>query len=565
MRRGCTGNLNTTKKKSPKRHSKADNNRWNRPAPHSQDKNELSKKSVRDSSVKRDRSPSQSPELIKPASKRRDLSVKAFPSREEQITMADGIDGEDMKEVKENMKILNDRVNTLYNDYSKSTKSDCEQFKIDITDIKKSLNDQSIEIDLLKKENKTLKGSLEIVQGVLTRKDKEIMELKKEMLDSKIRSMSMNLVFSGIPDEVNEHPRVLRNKMNDFFVNALKIPPPELQQIQVAKMHRARGDARRGIRPVVMKLATDDSKKIILDHTANLKHIPNVYVNEQFPPEVNEKRKGLLKKRKELQAQGVKAKLVVDKLYINGKEWKENIPPTNININNYKEAQRIHVYHAPKISALSSTFQGHVIKLDDPTLYKAALYKLFQDQVVARATHNIWAIKCGNEVAYDDDGEHMAGFKLLEVLRNHNINNILVVVTRWYGGTHLGPQRFKYITDAAMQSLEHAGIIKPQEEGNPAMLLTKTPTLSFRSEIEETATAIVQDLPDTNKINTITGDTLDQQQTQQQQEKPESDLRQRNIFGMEQNSSNEIESTKSGSHPGGLPQTRFQEVVQPSG
>ena len=33
-------------------------------------------------------------------------------------------------------------------------------------------------------------------------------------------------------------------------------------------------------------------------------------------------------------------------------------------------------------------------------------------------------------------------------------NNVLVVVSRWFGGVHLGPARFKYIANTARELLE---------------------------------------------------------------------------------------------------------------
>lgn len=38
--------------------------------------------------------------------------------------------------------------------------------------------------------------------------------------------------------------------------------------------------------------------------------------------------------------------------------------------------------------------------------------------------------------------------------------NVMVVVTRWYGGVHLGPDRFKHINNCARQLLEEYGYIK---------------------------------------------------------------------------------------------------------
>lgn len=45
------------------------------------------------------------------------------------------------------------------------------------------------------------------------------------------------------------------------------------------------------------------------------------------------------------------------------------------------------------------------------------------------------------------------------------INNVLLVVTRWFGGTHLGPDRFKHINHAARNALEMGGFLD-QVEGN---------------------------------------------------------------------------------------------------
>lgn len=40
------------------------------------------------------------------------------------------------------------------------------------------------------------------------------------------------------------------------------------------------------------------------------------------------------------------------------------------------------------------------------------------------------------------------------------IQDVMVVVTRWYGGIHLGPDRFRHIASAARQALVDSGIAK---------------------------------------------------------------------------------------------------------
>ena len=59
----------------------------------------------------------------------------------------------------------------------------------------------------------------------------------------------------------------------------------------------------------------------------------------------------------------------------------------------------------------------------------------------------------------DDDGETHAGSRMLHLLEILECQNILVVVSRWYGGIQLGPDRFKHINNAARNVLEIAGIV----------------------------------------------------------------------------------------------------------
>lgn len=55
---------------------------------------------------------------------------------------------------------------------------------------------------------------------------------------------------------------------------------------------------------------------------------------------------------------------------------------------------------------------------------------------------------------FDDDGEDAAGGRLLHMLKLLNATNRIVIVTRWFGGVHLGPSRFKHINNAARIVLE---------------------------------------------------------------------------------------------------------------
>ena len=74
------------------------------------------------------------------------------------------------------------------------------------------------------------------------------------------------------------------------------------------------------------------------------------------------------------------------------------------------------------------------------------LATLKRDKKIAKATHNSWAVILSDEGAIkDDDGESGAGAVILRMLEREGLVDCIVVVTRWYGGVHLGGDRFAHV------------------------------------------------------------------------------------------------------------------------
>jgi putative IMPACT (imprinted ancient) family translation regulator len=72
----------------------------------------------------------------------------------------------------------------------------------------------------------------------------------------------------------------------------------------------------------------------------------------------------------------------------------------------------------------------------------------------AKATHNTWAvIFADGEQVKNDDGESGAGTLILQMLERENLHNHIVVVTRWYGGVHLGGDRFRHVKTCVQEYL----------------------------------------------------------------------------------------------------------------
>jgi hypothetical protein len=89
-------------------------------------------------------------------------------------------------------------------------------------------------------------------------------------------------------------------------------------------------------------------------------------------------------------------------------------------------------------------------------------YLLSTDRKVAKASHNMtaWRIKGLNDATYqdcDDDGETAAGGRMLHLMQLMDVWDVMVVVTRWYGGVHLGPDRFRLINIATKDALVQGG------------------------------------------------------------------------------------------------------------
>ncbi len=56
------------------------------------------------------------------------------------------------------------------------------------------------------------------------------------------------------------------------------------------------------------------------------------------------------------------------------------------------------------------------------------------------ATHNCWAYCIGQDYRFNDDGEvtSTGGRPILQAIEGQAMDRVVVVVTRWYGGTKLG-------------------------------------------------------------------------------------------------------------------------------
>ncbi|KAJ8661481.1 hypothetical protein O0I10_002747 [Lichtheimia ornata] len=168
----------------------------------------------------------------------------------------------------------------------------------------------------------------------------------------------------------------------------------------------------------------------------------------------------------------------------NGKNDDEELPPGTRH-NNHEEDELINrmkshnlqdVPVPPIYSSMEplvdrrSVFVAHVAEVHSQAEVHAVISKLLENKKIAKATHNISAYRIVQPDGHmlqdnDDDGETAAGGRLLHLLQILDVKNVLVVVSRWFGGILLGADRFKDINNCARNALDDCGYI-PHDNTN---------------------------------------------------------------------------------------------------
>jgi len=88
----------------------------------------------------------------------------------------------------------------------------------------------------------------------------------------------------------------------------------------------------------------------------------------------------------------------------------------------------------------------------------------FYESVIDRqATHNCWAWRINFQARSSDDGEPSgtAGRPMLNVIERRQLENVMVVVTRYYGGIRLGAGGLvRAYSGSTAKCLDRAGVVK---------------------------------------------------------------------------------------------------------
>lgn len=142
----------------------------------------------------------------------------------------------------------------------------------------------------------------------------------------------------------------------------------------------------------------------------------------------------------------------------------------------YKTVNEHSEYEIPKIKW--SRFIGNIFHIKNKEEADHYIHEIIQKYPDAR--HHCFAYRHEIQMNFDifgtavytckhnkinDDGEpsNTAGKPIMSMIEKHNLHNILVVVTRYFGGTLLGVGGLiQAYTQAAQQTIQHANIIETE-------------------------------------------------------------------------------------------------------
>ena len=319
----------------------------------------------------------------------------------------------------------------------------------------------SRKLEELDNENEELKSRVRMLEGRLTRAEKEVCDLKEELLKQQARSMQDNLKFFNIPET---YPENAESTLQNFLKTEMKIADNDMKKINFDRVHRTGERTQSRHRAIVAKFNPYEGKLIVLKHIKNLDKAKGYGINDQLPREYEERKKQLLPAYRAARKQNKPVKWAVDKLIVGGeiKQAKRD-KVTNMNEDPTEKAMKLEPKstHGPRQQHEGSSFQAHIMTVNKQEDIIPALHALYADKRVALAEHNTYAyrLKHGNEYLehFQDDGEYGAGRMLLEVLKNSSEENVFLCVTRWCGERKLGKKRFDIIRRQAKEVIELRG------------------------------------------------------------------------------------------------------------
>jgi len=294
-------------------------------------------------------------------------------------------------------------------------------------------------------------------EGRINYLEKQLNIANENILKLEERQMGNNIIISGLAESDDEDLYV---GLDSLFKDKLQIA----SEIDVDVCHRlgakpaARAGAVQKPRPVVARLVHRKDKQKIYSNAKKLRG-SSVFITDQHPDAVRCSQSQLLEQRKDVISRRPGAKVTVrgERLIVDGHVErdmrKERSACNDRDVKTFETAMKLDVTTSERFEQSGSAFQGHLVRINDPMEIKSAIARLCIDESLAKATHHVWAWRCGRRHLRNDNGELFASKILIDALNDAELDNVLVVCSRWYSGRDIGSCRFSAYKQAATAAL----------------------------------------------------------------------------------------------------------------
>lgn len=310
------------------------------------------------------------------------------------------------------------------------------------------------EIHSIRSENAQLRGEVDLLRAMIIKMDRKMGHLEHEVTDLRSRSMRDNILIHNFAYTPGEN---LSESIPQLIHEVLGV------HVSFVRIHRNSVKGMMNSRPVsITAKLVDRSKKDEILQAQKAKKLQRVklpfFITSQDPPVVLEERKRLYAISDSLREQKIKSKVERGRLILpNGEYYRDPVPKIETADALQITPDAIDALQLPTHSTQPTKLKGSEIlatgvKVSSVEEVQDLYRKVCVDPYSAAADHRILVYRFVDSAgktheSFWDDGEHGAGRRLLQYMKTNQINNVGVVITRWSGPRHLGPDRWRIMEE----------------------------------------------------------------------------------------------------------------------
>lgn len=347
-------------------------------------------------------------------------------------------------------------------------------------------------------ENVQLRDELDILKGVVHKMSRQL-----DVANSKInilltKAMKDNLIFTGILDDIPKKDP--RQQLHAFLYHKMHLT--DIYDSDILSVYHLGKPAKDKNRAIVAQV-TPNLRRYIQKNQSILRDQVNeqggkFYINQQLPDAVSEQCREIreiikqCKDKEEDLPRSAKSSFTVkaDKVFINGQLQKKKITPPTVQElfpeqSEQEKMDKIKFKFFHTDPEQGSSFKAAVFTPQSMADVRRAYIKLAQDYPAA--DHIAVACSVQSETAYQDNGEHGSGFRILRCIKQSALDGVAIFIMRHYGGQNLGPRRFTIINELSRVALEYVKALPNRSPTTtPRNSRSTSPTPSRHSDDEHT-------------------------------------------------------------------------------